>query len=109
MAAAPPSRTTPETPGPGSRHQRLHPQAPIFPKGDSLMGAMDLLVNEVEGRFGLSGGKASSLLTAILSLIQEQSGGLSGFLEKFRRAGLSDTVSSWLTGGTPTPVSADSL
>ena len=73
------------------------------------MGAMDLLVNEVESQFGLSGGKASSLLTAILSLIQEQSGGLSGFLEKFRRAGLSDTVSSWLSGSAPTAVSADSL
>jgi outer membrane protein OmpA-like peptidoglycan-associated protein/uncharacterized protein YidB (DUF937 family) len=73
------------------------------------MGAMDLLVNDVESRFGLGGAKAGSLLTAILSLIQEQSGGLSGFLEKFRRAGLSDTVSSWLSGGTPTPVSADSL
>jgi outer membrane protein OmpA-like peptidoglycan-associated protein/uncharacterized protein YidB (DUF937 family) len=73
------------------------------------MGAMDLLVNDVESRFGLGGAKAGSLLTAILSLIQEQSGGLSGFLEKFRRAGLSDTVSSWLSGGTPAPVSADSL
>lgn len=73
------------------------------------MGAMDLLVNEVESRFGLGGAKAGSLLAAILSLIQEQSGGLAGFLDKFRRAGLSDTVSGWLSGGTPTPVSADSL
>jgi outer membrane protein OmpA-like peptidoglycan-associated protein len=73
------------------------------------MGAMDLLVNDVESRFGLGGAKAGSLLSAILSLIQEQSGGLSGFLDKFRRAGLSDTVSSWLSGGTPAPVSADSL
>jgi len=73
------------------------------------MGAMDLLVNEVESRFGLGGAKAGSLLAAVLSLIQEQSGGLSGFLDKFRRAGLSDTVSNWLSGGTPTPVSADSL
>lgn len=73
------------------------------------MGAMDLLVNEVESRFGLGGAKAGSLLAAILSLIQEQSGGLAGFLDKFRRAGLLDTVSGWLSGGTPTPVSADSL
>ncbi len=73
------------------------------------MGAMDLLVNDVESRFGLGSAKAGSLLTAILSLIQEQSGGLGGFLDKFRRAGLSDTVSSWLSGGAPTPVSADSL
>jgi outer membrane protein OmpA-like peptidoglycan-associated protein/uncharacterized protein YidB (DUF937 family) len=70
---------------------------------------MDLLVNEVESRFGLSGGKGASLLTALLSLIQDQTGGLNGFLEKFRRAGLSDTVSSWLGGSTPTALSAESL
>lgn len=73
------------------------------------MGAMDLLVNEVESRFGLSGGKATSLLASILGLIQEQSGGLGGFLEKFRRAGLSDTVSSWLSGSSSNALSADTL
>ena len=73
------------------------------------MGAMDLLLNEVENRFGMSGTKASSLLGSLLSTIQEQSGGLSGFLDKFRRAGLSDTVSSWLSGGPATAVSADGL
>lgn len=73
------------------------------------MGAMDLLVNEVESRFGLSAGKATSLLTSLLSLIQEQSGGLGGFLEKFRRAGLSDTVSSWLSGSSSNALGADSL
>jgi len=73
------------------------------------MGAMDLLVNEVESRFGLSAGKSTSLLTSLLSLIQEQSGGLGGFLEKFRRAGLSDIVSSWLSGSSSNALSADSL
>ena len=73
------------------------------------MGAMDLLVNEVESRFGLSGGKATSLLGSILGLIQEQGGGLGGFLEKFRRAGLSDTVSSWLSGSSSNAISADTL
>ena len=43
------------------------------------MGAMDVLVNEVDSKFGLGAGKAGSLLTAILSLIQEQSGGLCWF------------------------------
>jgi outer membrane protein OmpA-like peptidoglycan-associated protein/uncharacterized protein YidB (DUF937 family) len=70
---------------------------------------MDLLVNEVESRFGLSAGKATSLLSSLLGLIQEQSGGLGGFLEKFRRAGLSDTVSSWLSGSSSNALSADSL
>ena len=73
------------------------------------MGAMDLLVNEVGSRFGMTGDRAGSLLTALLSLIQEQSGGLNGFLEKFRRAGLSDSVSGWLSGSTPTAINAESL
>jgi len=73
------------------------------------MGAMDVLVNEVDSKFGLGAGKAGSLLTAILSLIQEQSGGLAGFLDRFRSAGLGDMVSKWLSGGPAQPVSSESL
>jgi outer membrane protein OmpA-like peptidoglycan-associated protein/uncharacterized protein YidB (DUF937 family) len=73
------------------------------------MGAMDLLVNEAESKYGITSGTATSLLASILKLIQEQSGGLGGFLEKFRRAGLSDTVSSWLSGGSSNALSADTL
>jgi|KBSSwiStaDraftv2_1062776.scaffolds.fasta_scaffold176646_2 outer membrane protein OmpA-like peptidoglycan-associated protein/uncharacterized protein YidB (DUF937 family) len=73
------------------------------------MGAMDVLVNEVDSKFGLGAGKAGSLLTAILSLIQEQSGGLAGFLDRFRSAGLGDMVSKWLSGGPSQPLSSESL
>src|SRR4030095_10361567 len=73
------------------------------------MGAMDVLVNEVDSKFGLGAGKASSLLTALLALIQEQRGGLAGFLDRFRNAGLGDMVSKWLTGGPAQPVSSQSL
>lgn len=73
------------------------------------MGAMDILVNEVENKFGLSAGKAGSLLGALLALIQDQSGGLAGFLDRFRGAGLGDMVSKWLTGGPTQPVSAENL
>ena len=73
------------------------------------MGAMDVLVNEVDSKFGLGAGKAGSLLTAILSLIQEQSGGLAGFLDRFRSAGLGDMVSKWLSGGPSQPLSSETL
>lgn len=73
------------------------------------MGAMDVLVNEVDSRFGLGAGKAGSLLTAVLALIQEQSGGLAGFLDRFRSAGLGDMVSKWLSGAPTQPLGADSL
>jgi outer membrane protein OmpA-like peptidoglycan-associated protein/uncharacterized protein YidB (DUF937 family) len=73
------------------------------------MGAIDMLVNEVGSQFGINRDKAGSLLTALLGFIQEQNGGLSGFLDRFRRAGLSDTVSSWLSGAPATAISPESV
>jgi len=72
------------------------------------MGAIDLLVDEVGSRFGMNNAKAGSLLTAVLSLIQDQNG-LGGFLERFRNAGLSDTVSGWLGGAASKPISGESV
>src|SRR5690349_11253970 len=76
---------------------RKAPAIPSLPRSVSyrrsdLMGTMQLLLNDVESHFGLSDAKAGSLLSSVLGLIQEQNGGLSGFLDRFRRAGLSDAV-----------------
>jgi outer membrane protein OmpA-like peptidoglycan-associated protein/uncharacterized protein YidB (DUF937 family) len=73
------------------------------------MGTMELLLNDVENHFGISDAKAGSLLSSVLGFIQEQNGGLSGFLDRFRRIGLSDAVSGWLSGGPTSPLSADNL
>ncbi len=73
------------------------------------MGAIDMLVNEVGSQVGINHDKAGSLLTALLGFIQEQNGGLSGFLDRFRRAGLSDTVSGWLSGAPATAISPESV
>jgi outer membrane protein OmpA-like peptidoglycan-associated protein/uncharacterized protein YidB (DUF937 family) len=62
------------------------------------MGALTLVLDEVQNRFGISEAKAGSLLSGLLSLISQQSGGVSGFLDRFKSAGLGDTVSSWLGG-----------
>ncbi|HXY47828.1 MAG TPA: OmpA family protein [Terriglobales bacterium] len=72
------------------------------------MGAIDLLVDEVGSRFGLTSAKAGSLLTSVLSLMQEQNG-FSGFLDRFRKVGLSDAVSGWLSGAPTSALSADTL
>jgi outer membrane protein OmpA-like peptidoglycan-associated protein/uncharacterized protein YidB (DUF937 family) len=72
------------------------------------MGAINLLVDEVGDRFGVNHGKAESLLTSLLSFVQEQNG-LSGFLDRFRRAGLSDVVSGWLSDAPTNAISADSV
>lgn len=72
------------------------------------MGTMDLVLNEVENRFGISGGNASSLLSGLFSYINEQDSGLRGVLDRFQQAGLGDSVSSWL-GGNPKPISTENL
>lgn len=64
------------------------------------MGAIDMVMNEVQSRYGLSDTKASSLLSGLLSLITQQTGGISGFIDRFRNAGLGDVVSSWFSGTT---------
>jgi uncharacterized protein YidB (DUF937 family) len=61
----------------------------------------DALVQELASRFDL-GGKAGALVRAVLTyLFQEESGGLNGFLDRFRRAGLGDLVGSWMGGSAP--------
>ena len=64
------------------------------------MSAIDLVMDEVQSRFGLSGTKANSLLSGLLSFITQQSGGISGFIERFRSAGLGDVLTSWFSGAT---------
>jgi len=64
------------------------------------MGALDSVLSEVGNQFGMSTNSASSLLSGLLSLITQQEGGLSGFLDRFRLAGVGNTVSSWLNGET---------
>lgn len=65
------------------------------------MGALDAVLNEAGSRFGISSSKVTTLLSALLSFMSEQGGGLSGLLDRFRSTGMGDTVSSWLSGGTP--------
>jgi uncharacterized protein YidB (DUF937 family) len=61
----------------------------------------DALVRELGSRFDL-GGKADSLVRSVLaSMFQDESGGLTGFLGRFRKAGLGDLVSSWIGNSSP--------
>jgi outer membrane protein OmpA-like peptidoglycan-associated protein/uncharacterized protein YidB (DUF937 family) len=72
------------------------------------MGAMDLVVNELQSKFGISGGNASTLLSSVLTYINDQGTGLRGVLDRFKLAGLGDSVSSWLSG-TPKAISAENV
>jgi uncharacterized protein YidB (DUF937 family) len=58
----------------------------------------DLLGNN-EGKEGLS----------IISTLFEQEGGLDGVLEKFRSAGLAETIQSWIKIGENVPISSEQI
>jgi uncharacterized protein YidB (DUF937 family) len=53
-------------------------------------------------------GQSSILLTLALQLLQ-QSGGLTGLIERFRRAGLGNQVASWVSTGENLPVSGEQV
>jgi outer membrane protein OmpA-like peptidoglycan-associated protein/uncharacterized protein YidB (DUF937 family) len=72
------------------------------------MGALDSVLNEVGNQFSMSTTSTSSLLSGLLSFITQQEGGLSGFLDRFRRAGVGNIVSSWLNGETKS-ISTDTV
>src|SRR4029450_4740337 len=66
-----------------------------------IMAVFDNVIEDVAGRFGL-GGKAGPLLHEVVQLMTSSPGGIGGFIEKFRSAGLGAEVGSWLgkTDGT---------
>jgi hypothetical protein len=73
------------------------------------MTILEPIINEVSEQFGLRG-KAGPLMTALLALISnERTGGLQGFLDQFRRAGLGEIVSSWVSRGSNTPITTEQL
>lgn len=73
------------------------------------MGTLDAILTEAGTQFGLSNSKATSLLSTFLSMINETPGGLGSFLDRFRKMGLGDSVSSWLSSTTPKPISGSTL
>jgi outer membrane protein OmpA-like peptidoglycan-associated protein/uncharacterized protein YidB (DUF937 family) len=73
------------------------------------MAFLDSIIREAGERFGL-GNKAGDLLAALLGLITDRKqGGFTGFLDRFRQAGLGNAVSSWITRGDNTPISDEQL
>ena len=63
------------------------------------MALFDSIISEANERFGL-GNKAGGLLASLLSLMTDQNqGGFDGFLNLFKSAGLSDSVSGWISSG----------
>jgi len=72
------------------------------------MGALDSVLTDVGSQLGISSNSAGSLLSGVLSLINQDAGGIGGFLDRFRRAGVGNLVTSWL-GGDAKAVSTDAV
>lgn len=69
------------------------------------MALFDTIIGNIAERFGLSSEKSGGLLAALLALIADPAkGGFGGFIDRFRNAGLGDTVNSWITTGDNTPL-----
>jgi uncharacterized protein YidB (DUF937 family) len=66
------------------------------------MGVFDQigdLLGNTEGKEGLN----------VISVLFEQEGGLNGLLEKFRSAGLAETIQSWVRIGENAPISPEQI
>lgn len=64
------------------------------------MSIFDSLISEVKHNIGLDDHKAGALLSALLNYITNtNSGGVLGFIDRFRTAGLSSVVDSWIGNG----------
>ncbi len=70
----------------------------------------DSIIGSAGEKFGLSSDKSESLLSYLVALISDsESGGFTGFLDRFKIAGLEDKVSSWITSGENTEISNEEL
>lgn len=64
------------------------------------MSLFDSVISSVKDSVGLGDDKIGALLSALLSYITDaDNGGISGFIERFRSAGLGDLVNSWISTG----------
>jgi outer membrane protein OmpA-like peptidoglycan-associated protein/uncharacterized protein YidB (DUF937 family) len=72
------------------------------------MGTLDAMLAEAGTQFGINSSKATSLLSGLLSMIQE-TGGLGAFIDRLRKAGLGDFVSSWMGSGAPRQISGSTI
>ena len=69
------------------------------------MATFDTLIDGLASRYGL-GANARSLIKEVLAMISGSPGGLGGFLDKFKSAGLTSEVASWLGRPDAGPIAA---
>lgn len=71
---------------------------------------MSLLDDIKQKAKGVFGGEAQAMQSmSMLTQLFNQSGGVTGFMEKFKTAGLADTLKSWMSDGKKLPISGDQV
>lgn len=60
----------------------------------------DIIVREAASRFGLGDRAATLVQTVVAYVINRDTGGIAGLVQRFRDAGLGDIAQSWVSGGT---------
>jgi uncharacterized protein YidB (DUF937 family) len=71
------------------------------------MGTLQQILSAFTGKTADQASPMTALLTSLLS--GEDSGGLTGLVQKFQNAGLGNVVSSWVGTGENQPISPDQL
>src|SRR3984957_14939983 len=69
------------------------------------MATFDTLIDDLATQFGL-GANARTLVREVLAMISSSPGGFGGFLDKFKSAGLTSEVVSWLGRPDASPIAA---
>src|SRR5277367_3336393 len=72
------------------------------------MATFDTLIDDLAGRFGL-GVNARTLVKEVLTMISTSQGGLGGFLDKLKSAGLTSEDGSWLGRPDAAPIAAGQI
>ena len=74
----------------------------------SAPGVLDAALTEARSRLGLTVQAARAVLGGLLTFINHDIGGIDGFLDRFRTAGQSTLLRSWLSGEA-VPIAADTV
>src|ERR1700729_2538219 len=69
------------------------------------MATFDTLIDDLATQFGL-GANARTLVREVLAMISSSPKGFGGFLDKFKSAGLTSEVASWLGRADASPIAA---
>ena len=72
------------------------------------MAIFDALIAELGSKFGL-GAKSSALIAEVIRLMTSEPGGIAGFVDRLKNAGLGSLVSSWLGNNNPQPMSTQQV